>query len=226
MEPVIVQSQAGITLAGGGRFSAGLLQRARMLAPRLVAADGGADRLLALGAEPEAVVGDLDSISARARARLGARVFPIEEQSTTDFDKALRSVAAPFVLGLGFAGARLDHTLAVLAGLVAHADRRVLILSGRDVTFVAPRHLRLRLTVGSRLSLFPMGAVRGESRGLEWPIGGIRFAPDGRIGTSNRVVAAEVSLSFDAAKMLVILPLGALSAVLAGLGAMPDARDR
>lgn len=224
MEPVIVQSEAGITLAGGGRFGAGLLNRALALAPRLVAADGGADRLLALGAEPEAVIGDLNSISARARARLGARLYPIEEQSTTDFDKALRSVRAPYVLGLGFAGARLDHTLAVLSGLVAHPDRRCLILSGQDVSFLAPRELRLRLKVGSRVSLFPMGEVLGESRGLEWPIGGIDFAPDGRIGTSNRVVQPEVELRFDAAKMLVILPLAAIPAVLAGLGVMPGAR--
>ena len=62
MEVMIVQSQAGVTLAGGSRFSAGLLARARKYAPRLVAADGGADRLLALGVEPEAVIGDRKSV--------------------------------------------------------------------------------------------------------------------------------------------------------------------
>jgi len=170
------------------------------------------------------VIGDLDSISAPARAQLGDRLFLIEEQYSTDFDKALRSVAAPFVLGLGFAGERLDHQLAVLSGLVAHADRRVLILSGRDVTFVAPKSLRLKLKPGSRLSLFPMGEVRGESRGLEWPIDGIGFAPDRRIGTSNRVVSPEVELRFDAQKMLVILPLAAVPSVLEGLGVTSAAR--
>ena len=186
-------------------------------APKLVAADGGADRILRCGAVPDAVIGDLDSISAAARLRLGAgRLFQIAEQDTTDFDKALRSIAAPFVLGLGFSGARLDHSLAVLNGLLRHADRRCLILSARDVTFLAPPLLRLDLPRGSRLSLFPMGEVGGQSRGLRWPSDGLRFAPDGAIGTSNEV-SGPVELRFDAARMLVIVPLRALAAVLAGL---------
>ncbi len=223
MESVIVQSEAGVTLAGGGRFGAGLLARARALAPRLVAADGGADRLLALGAEPEAVIGDFDSVSAAARARLAGRLHVIGEQVTTDFDKALRSIAAPFVLGLGFAGQRLDHGLAVLNALAAHPDRRCLLLSGSDVTFLAPEILALDLAVGSRLSLFPMAAVEGESQGLRWPLQGLRFAPDGMIGTSNEV-SGPVRLRFSARKMLVILPLAALPAALAGLGVPPDVR--
>ena len=217
MNGIIVQSTAGVTLAGGSDFSLKLLETARKWAPRLVAADGGADRLLRLGAEPEAVIGDFDSITATARARLAGRLFPIPEQTTTDFDKALRSIAAPFVIGIGFSGARLDHALAVLTGLVAHPDQRCLILGTRDVVFLAPLTLTLRLPVGSRLSLFPMGAVQGESQGLRWPLQGIRFAPDGMIGTSN-AVTGPVHLRFSARKMLVILPRTALAAALDGFG--------
>jgi thiamine pyrophosphokinase len=216
MNAAIVQSTAGVTLAGGGRFSLKLLELARSLAPRLVAADGGADRLLRFGVEPEAVIGDFDSISPGARVRLAGRLFPVGEQETTDFDKALRGIVAPFVLGLGFAGARLDHGLAVLNGLVAQPERRCLILGTRDVTFLAPRSLALDLPAGSRLSLFPMGRVAGESEGLKWPIQGLDFAPWGRIGTSNEVVG-PVRLRFDADLMLVILPLSALVAALDGL---------
>ena len=182
----------------------------------MVAADGGADRLLALGAEPEAVIGDFDSISKAAQRRLAGRLFPIREQVTTDFDKALRSIDAPFVLGLGFAGQRLDHGLAVLNGLVRHPDKRCVILSGTDVTFLAPQELSLRLPVGSRLSLFPMAAVEGESEGLRWPLDGFRFAPSGLIGTSNEV-SGPVRLRFSAAVMLVILPRSGLAAALDGL---------
>ena len=88
--PIIVHAETGVTLAGGGRFSSRLLNESRAIAPCLVAADGGADRLLAHGAEPEAVIGDLESLSAAARDRLRGRVHQIPEQLTTDFDKALR----------------------------------------------------------------------------------------------------------------------------------------
>ena len=218
MDQVIVDTLQGVTLAGGGPFGKAALARALRFAPVIVGADGGADRLLRLNAVPQAVIGDLDSITAASRAQLGDRLFPIGEQETTDFDKALRSIKAPFVLGLGFAGARLDHGLAVLNALVRQPDRRCLILGPKDVTFLAPRDLTLTLRVGTRLSLFPMGAVTGQSSGLRWPIAGLNFAPDGVIGTSNEVVAPRVQLHFDTDKMLIILPLACLTAVLAGLG--------
>lgn len=217
MNQVIVESLQGVTLAGGGPFGKAALARAMRLAPRIVGADGGADRLLRLGVEPEAVIGDFDSISQQARARLVGRLFPIAEQETTDFDKALRSISAPFVLGLGFAGARLDHGLAVLNALVRQADRRCLVLSPQDVVFLAPPEIEMTLPVGSRLSLFPMGAVAGESEGLRWPLQGLHFAPDGMIGTSNEVSARRVRLRFSARKMLVILPIRSLAAALSGL---------
>lgn len=217
MNQAIVQSSEGVTLVGGGPVSAALLRQAERHGPRLVAADSGADRLLRLGRMPEAVIGDLDSISGAARARLSGRIFHLPEQETTDFDKALRSISAPFVLALGFAGARIDHGLAVLNALVRHADRRCLLLGPQDVVFHAPPELDLSLRRGDRLSLFPLSPVRGTSEGLEWPIGGLRFSPDALIGTSNRVTDPRVALRFDAPGMLVILPRARLHAALNAL---------
>ena len=217
MPEVIVQSTDGVTLAGGSAFSARLLAEARELAPRVVAADGGADRLLAHGVEPEAVMGDLDSISDSARARLADRVHHIAEQVTTDFDKALRSIDAPFVVAVGFAGQRLDHGLAVLSSLLAHPDKRCLVMSATDVVFLCPPELELHLTPGSRFSLYPLGEVRCVSEGLRWPTAGLDFAPWGMIGTSNEVAAPVVHLKVDAARMLVILPRRAARAAVLGL---------
>ena len=213
MNEVIVQSTAGVTLAGGGGFSLKMLQSALVRAPRLVAADGGADRLLRFGQVPEAVIGDLDSVSTAARRRLADRLFTVPEQSTTDFDKALRAIAAPFVLGIGFLGGRLDHELAVLNTLARHPHRRCLLIGPRDVIFLAPRMLDLTLPAGSRLSLFPLGPVRGTSTGLRWPLQGHAFAPGGMIGTSNQVTG-PVQMTFDADLMLVILPRSAMAAAL------------
>lgn len=218
MNSPIVESSGGVTLVGGGPVSRAEFRLATARAPRILAADGGADRALAAGFPPEAVVGDFDSISDMARATLGAgRLFPIPEQLTTDFDKALRSVAAPFTLALGFTGARIDHGLAVFNTLVRHADRRCIVIGPRDVVFHAPPRLSLTLRPGDRLSLFPLRAVTGRSEGLEWPIDGLDFAPDGMIGTSNRVTARQVRLEMDGPGMLVILPRARLDAALRSL---------
>ncbi len=218
MNTTIVQTMQGVTLAGGGPFGRRDLALCLARAPVVVAADGGADRLLRLGVMPEAVIGDFDSLSAAARAAIpDARQHPMPEQATTDFDKALRSVSAPIVLALGFAGARLDHGLAAMNTLVMRAPQRCILIGPQDVAFAAPQRLELTMGVGEPLSLFPMAGVTGRSQGLEWPIEGIGFAPDGVIGTSNRVVARRVVLNFDGPGMLVILPRRRLDAAIRAL---------
>jgi thiamine pyrophosphokinase len=218
MNQAIVQTSQGVTLAGGGPFGRRDLALCLARAPVAVAADGGADRLLRLGVMPEAVIGDFDSLTASARASIPlSRQHPVAEQATTDFDKALRSVAAPIVLALGFAGARLDHGLAAMNTLVMQAARRCILIGPQDVAFAAPSRLELALGVGEPLSLFPMAGVTGRSQGLEWPIEGIGFAPNGPIGTSNRVIARRVVLEFDAPGMLVILPRRRLDAAIRAL---------
>jgi thiamine pyrophosphokinase len=218
MKSAIVQSTRGITLAGGGPFGQRDLRLCLSQAPVAVAADGGADRMLRLGVMPEAVIGDFDSISDAARSEIPIeKQHVVPEQSTTDFDKALRAIVAPFVLALGFAGARLDHGLAAMHTLVSHPGRRCILIGPSDLAFAAPARLELSLAPGEPFSLFPMAAVTGRSEGLEWPIKGLSFSPAGQIGTSNRVVARRVVLEFDSPGMLVILPRRRLDAAIRAL---------
>jgi thiamine pyrophosphokinase len=204
----------GVTLLGGGTLGAGDLALALSLAPRLVAADGGAARALAEGHMPEAVYGDMDSLGPEAMARIPAeRLHVIAEQETTDFDKALRHVVAPVILAVGFTGARIDHELAVYHVLATRPDARCIVLGVADIVLHAPPRLRLDLPAQTRVSIFPLAPVTGRSRGLDWPIDGLRLDPLGRIGTSNRSTGAQVELCFDAPGALVILPRDHLASV-------------
>jgi len=218
MSGAIVQSQEIVLLLGGASVSDAVFAESLALCGPVVGADGAARRALEYGVMPDAVLGDLDSLDTETRARLpGDRVHQITEQDSTDFDKALRSIAAPLVLALGFAGQRLDHELAVYNSLVRHADRRTIIVSSHDICFHAPSAIELDLGPGTRVSLFPMAAVTGRSDGLRWPIQGLRFAPDGRVGTSNIATGGPVRLNFDAPGMLVILPRAQLRSAIAAL---------
>jgi thiamine pyrophosphokinase len=182
----------------------------------VVAADGGARRCLEAGVMLEAVIGDLDSLGDVAARLPPDRIHRIAEQDTTDFDKCLRSVAAPLVLAFGVAGPRLDHTLAVCTTLVHRSDRRVIVVGAADLIFHAPPRLALDLAPGSRFSLFPMARVTGRSQGLRWPIDGLVFEPSGRIGTSNEVTG-PILLECDGPGMLVITPRAVLAQVTAAL---------
>lgn len=214
---MIVRSQTPIIVVGAGHVSAEDLALVSALGHPVVAADGGALRCLEAGLMPDAVIGDLDSFGPGAREIPPERLHRIAEQETTDFDKCLRSVAAPLILAFGVTGPRIDHTLAVCTTLVQRAGVRTIVVGEVDLLFHAPRHLALDLPVGSRLSLFPMGPVTGRSEGLRWPIGGLEFSPWGRTGTSNEVTG-PVRLDLDGPGMIVITPREALEQVSAALG--------
>jgi thiamine pyrophosphokinase len=215
----IVDAAAGVTLLAGGPVLRRDFRAALALAPVLVAADGGADRALRLGADPQAVIGDMDSISPEAREQLAGRLHPVAEQDSTDFEKALTRIKARFVLALGTLGGRVDHELAVFSTLVQRLDAPPCLLIGaQDVVFAAPPRLDIRLALrpGDRVSLFPMARVGGRSDGMRWPIDGLDLRPDGRVGTSN-AATGPVRLWFDAVGMLVILPRNRLRAGFSAL---------
>ena len=68
--------------------------------------------------------------------------------------------------------------------------------------------------------------MEGVSEGLRWPINGLTFAPDGRVGTSNEATG-PVSISVTAPKMLVILPEASFeTAAAALLSTVPSWPDR
>jgi thiamine pyrophosphokinase len=190
------------------------------MAPTCVAADGGADLALQAGVDLVAVIGDMDSISPEARAQIPSdRLHRIAEQDSTDFDKALRNVSAPLVIAIGFTGGQADHALAALHTLVVRCHRQVILLGAQDILFLCPPRLSLMLQEGTRVSLFPLGPVRGTSTGLKWPIDGIDFAPGQRSGTSNCALG-DVVLTVEKPHMLCILPRGLIQQVASALQAL------
>ncbi|TCL09021.1 thiamine pyrophosphokinase [Shimia isoporae] len=213
----IVESLELITLVGAGSLTNADVIEATQVAPRVVAADGGAAHCLDFELAVEAVIGDFDSIPARVLSEIPAnRMHRIAEQETTDFDKALRSIEAPLVVGIGFGGARVDHHLAAFNTLVRLSHRQCVLLGGEDVVFTAPPKLTLDLAAGTRVSLFPMTHLTGRSEGLEWPLEGLSLAPNGRVGTSN-AAKGPVHLEVGAPGMLVILPRSCLQEAVRAL---------
>lgn len=219
---MIVDVAEPVTLVGGAPSGNDDLAAARAVAPIVVAADGGADTCLAAGIAPVAVIGDMDSLSDTARVRFADRLFAVTEQETTDFDKALRHVAAPLVVAVGFSGGRFDHELAVLNSLLRHPGRPCVILGRESLTFLCPPQLDLRLAPATPVSLFPLGPAPVRSTGLVWPTDGLDFRPEGRIGTSNAMgPGGAARLVAATPRMLVILPRAALEPAAAALRAAP-----
>lgn len=214
MSNEILISKTPITLLGGGEATRKTLDAALNHASTVAAADGGAKVAVLNGIRPQAVIGDFDSLDDETRSQLEPdTLHQISEQDSTDFDKALRNIRAPLVVGVGFLGGRLDHQLAAFNTLTAHPDKPCILIDETDIVFLAPPELRLSLPSDCVFSLFPMGRVLGRSTGLCWPIDGIEFNPDGRVGTSNKV-CGPVELEMSDPRMLVIVPVEALNEVV------------
>lgn len=186
----------------------------------VIAADGGAAWLDALGRRPDLLLGDLDSADPGLVERLEAAGTPVERHPTakdaTDaelaLDRAVRAGAERVVLIGALAGERLDHELANLM-LLADPRWRGRLAELRMVrggTRVRPLHggdaLALDGPVGSLVTLLPVGGdVAGvRTTGLRYPLDGepLRFGRSR--GLSNMVVELPASVSLEDGALLVI----------------------
>lgn len=214
----VFSSSSPVTLVGGGAASGADVAAAASLTGHVLAADGGAALALAAGYVPGAVIGDFDSLDASTRARLDpSTLHRVDEQDSTDFEKALLRIEAPLVLAVGFTGARIDHELAVLHALLRFVHLPCVLVAEHEVILHCPPRLRLEMDAGEIVSLFPLQPVEGVSRGLHWPIDGLAMAPGRRIGTSNRAVGGAVVLEMAGPGMILLLPRARLADVTRAL---------
>ena len=184
----------------------------------VIAADGGAESLDALGRRPDMLVGDMDSVGAALAERLEAVGTEVErhpsdkERSDTELalEAALARGATEVVLLGAIGGDRLDHELANLLLLAdpGLAGRDVRIESGSSTARVLRGGERMALagSVGDLVSLLPIG---GDASGVTTD--GLRWALDiaplrlGRSrGLSNEIVSAPASVSLERGTLLVV----------------------
>jgi thiamine pyrophosphokinase len=218
MNQLPLRFDTGVTLVGAGILDRTMVEAAHCLAPVLIAADSGADRLSEMRLTPRAVIGDMDSISDLERWRDGPAAFVhLAEQDTTDFEKCLYATEAPFYIAVGFTGGRIDHMLATFHALLRYPEKRIVLLGEHEVSALAPpgQTLRLKVTPGARVSIYPLTPVTAtQSRGLAWPVDGLVMAPGRQIGTSNEATQPLIELTFDSPGALVMLERGALDSLV------------
>jgi thiamine pyrophosphokinase len=165
----------------------------------VLAADGGADRLLAIGVVPKATVGDLDSIGDEA-SRVQTCLIRDEDQDTTDCDKLLayaRSCGYPSMTLVGAEGDLLDHVIGTIQS-VARFPMAVRLALRRGIGLFAagPSEVLIRTRPGARLSVIPLDRCEGVTlRGTRWELDDAALDPFGLTSLSNISEAAEVRLS-------------------------------
>jgi thiamine pyrophosphokinase len=184
---------------------------------RIIAADGGASVALALGLQPDLVVGDLDSLAPELRGFLAARGCEFLDhparKDETDTELAIRraiELGAEEIVLLGAIGGRLDHTLANVMLLampeLAHVRARIEDDTTSVVLLQAGEDLELRGAVGDLVSLLPLGGdVTGiTTSGLEWSLQDATLRLGLARGVSNVMTAALARVSVTGGLLLVV----------------------
>jgi thiamine pyrophosphokinase len=180
----------------------------------IIAADGGAQTVLDSGRRPDLVVGDMDSI---AGLPPGIQQLHLTGQDDTDFEKCLKRIIAPVIIGFGFLEARLDHTLAAIHALAAVPhDRPIMLVGTTDMLLRLRGDIAFPAVAGERVSIWPLGTQRFlRSTGLRWSLDGLVMAPGNMVGTSNVATGGDVDIIADKGDgYALIRPVAAASSLL------------
>jgi thiamine pyrophosphokinase len=188
--PQVLAFEGLLVIVGGGRVDHDLMRDLYLAGAHLVGADGGADEIVAAGLKPEAIIGDFDSLKSPDTWLGRTKLIRVPEQETTDFEKALYCTTAPVTIGLGMTGRRFDHTLAALDAVTKHAvNRTVILVDEADLAMAITGPFSFEVSPHERVSVHPLLPIRFKrSKGLRYPLDGLRLAPGERTGTSNDAV--------------------------------------
>ncbi len=164
-----------VIVAGGDYPTSEQALRVLHNAPYVVCCDGAADRYIATGHVPDAIVGDGDSISAYNRTKYTARLHIVAEQETNDQTKAVN-----FLLGkgmrhiaiVGATGRREDHTIGNISLLIEYARAGAQVRSFTDHGVFIPCNgdNTLKCRKGQQVSIFSITAKNLSAEGLLYPI--------------------------------------------------------
>jgi thiamine pyrophosphokinase len=181
----------------------------------IICADGGARHALALGLQPNLIVGDMDSAEPDQLQKLKDANIPIKlfshDKNETDLELAINhalDLKPNQIMIVGALGGRLDQTLGNISLLT---DLRlstfdIRLDDGVEEIFVCRARTQVHGKSGDLVSLIPwqgpVANVRTEN--LKWPLRSETLYPDKTRGISNEMLGGTASVSIGSGSLLVV----------------------
>jgi thiamine pyrophosphokinase len=195
-------------ILANGRFPEHDIPRLQLkTARRVICCDGAAEKLLAFGRNPDAIVGDLDSLSEALKTRFSAILFHNPDQETNDLTKAVQFCVQRRwreLTILGATGNRDDHTLGNLALLCDYAAlAQVQLLTDHGVFTAQSQSAVYESYPGQQVSIFSLApATRFSSQNLAYPLKNQPLTSWWQ-GTLNQSTAESFEIAIDRGPILV-----------------------
>ena len=163
---------------------------------------------------PDAIVGDMDSMSPKLAKEYSNLLVKIEEQDDNDQTKALHHILDHYpnvdtIHILAATGKREDHTVGNLGLLMEYAREGSLpqldMISDYSTAFVVTDSCDLILGRGRIISLFsPDNSLKLKSKGLVWPTDNVVF-DNWWPATLNRTNEDVIHLDFSHKSLVLII---------------------
>lgn len=176
----------------------------------VLALDGGADIALKAKVMPDMVIGDLDSISEKAKKTLGEeRLFKISRQDNTDLEKGLDFTAylkpssATIICATG---GRIDFTLSNFSSVFNYIKKLNLVFKGPGWRiYPTAKSAIYACKKGSTVSIIPMGNVKGLTlKNLKYPLSNAALTT-GQTAVSNTAKKDSFAVEIKSGKLLVMV---------------------
>jgi len=206
-----------VIFANGTLNQPNLLRQQLSSTDRIFCADGGTHNALALGLIPEAIIGDLDSLSSDLISRLEGQGVTIHSHPTrkdqTDLELAFEVAIAeqPDEIMLVTAlGGRLDQMLANILLLTRpdYISVQLTLVDGPHWAVLVRSHRSVTVTgqPGDTLSLVPLTptVTRVNFSGVEWPLEEATLLLGSTWSISNVLVGRQATVQIGEGLVLLV----------------------
>jgi thiamine pyrophosphokinase len=173
--PTITTRPAAVILADGEFPCHEIPLSILMNAGYLVCCDGAVNRLEGTGIEPDAIVGDCDSLSDEYRTKYANIIHTITEQENNDQTKSVQfCIEKGFedIVILGSCGKREDHTLGNISLLSEYANQiaNISIITNYGIFNAINNDTQFNSFAGQQVSLFAIDRCEITVRNLKYTI--------------------------------------------------------
>lgn len=176
-------------------------------AKRIICCDGSVRNLLLAGMNPDAIVGDMDSLDADLANRFTDRIFPDVTQYTNDLTKAVTwcsKMGYKDLVIVGGTGKREDHSIGNIS-LLAEYIKNLNVIMVTDSGILRPflKSFEISSFPGQQVSIFSIDPeTEVTSHGLRYPLKKTKIT-NWWFATLNEATGDSFSLEFNQGRIIV-----------------------
>jgi thiamine pyrophosphokinase len=169
-------------------------------AKKIVCCDGSVQSLILKGMQPDAIVGDIDSLNDDLANRFADRIFKDDSQDTNDLTKSVTwciEMGYKDIVIVGATGKREDHTIGNISLLVEYVQK-VNVIMVTDTGTLRPylKSSEILSFPGQQVSIFSIDPeIEVTSHGLLYPLNGAKIK-NWWCATLNEASGDRFSLEF------------------------------